>query len=200
MNEIKEWIDAYSKVMNQIEKLCEELNDNVAARLLFNDTNIFSRISQDIDLSFQIGMILVSLSSASYSKCQLMILKSFTYADYMTYFGQDISWDELWNAITQVDSQELLDNFITNAKADGVFIRLAQLICLGQSLVPNYSATMFMQFSTLFLIYNNAGKGSGEGVESSQNYMNTLWESAYRRMEESGVDPGLKIHFGSDNE
>lgn len=200
MNGTNEWNNAYSDVMNQIEKLCKVLSDNVAARLLFKDTNIFSRVAQDMDLNFQIGMILVSLSAASYSKSQLEILKSFPHADYMEYFRQNISWDELWGAIAQVDRQELLDNFIANAKEDGVFMRLSQLICLGQNVMPNYSATMFMQFLNLLLIYNNAGNGSVEGLEGSQNYVNTLWESVYGRMEESGVDPGLKIQLGSDNE
>ena len=199
-NHLNKWVASYSDVMNQIEKLCEALSDNVAAKLLFKDADIFYRIAQDTDLYFQIGMVYVSLNSASYSKSQLALIKSFSYADYMEYFGQSISWDELWDMIDQMDRQELMDIFMSNVKDDGVFIRLSQLICLGQSLIPNYSATMFMQFFNLFLIYNNAGNGSVGGLEGSQNYVNTLWESVYSRMEECGVDPGLKIQLGSDNE
>ena len=194
-NYLNKWIDAYTDVMNQIKKLCTVLDDDVAAKLLFKDSDIFNRIAQDMDLNFQVGMILVSLSSGSYSESQLAILKSFIHADYMEYFGQNISWDELWDAIDQADGQELINNFIANAKDDGVFIRLSQLICLGQSIVSNYSATMFMQFLNLFLVYNNAGDNPVAGVAGAQSYVNTFWESVYKRMEEAGVNPGLKIQM-----
>lgn len=199
-NYLNEWIDAYTDVMNQIKKLCTVLDDDVAAKLLFKDSDIFNRIAQDMDLNFQVGMILVSLSSGSYSESQLAILKSFQYADYMEYFGQNISWDELWDVIDQEDGQELINNFIANARNDGVFIRLSQLICLGQSVVSNYSVTIFMQFINLLLVYNNAGDNPVGGVAGAQSYVNTLWQSAYRRMEEAGVDLGLKIHIGAEDE
>lgn len=195
MDYLNKWIASYSDIINQIEKLCEVLNDNVAARLLFANKNIFERVAQDMDLNFQIGMVLVSLGSASYSERQLAFLKSFPHADYMEYFGQSISWDELWAVIDQEDGQELINNFIANAKDDGVFFRLSQLICLGQSIVPNYSATMFMRFLNLLLEYNNVGNNPVSGVATAQYYVNTLWESAYRRMDEAGVDPGLKIQM-----
>ena len=113
----------------------------------------------------------------------------------MEYFGQNISWDELWDAIDQADGQELINNFIANAKDDGVFIRLSQLICLGQSIVSNYSATMFLQFLNLLLVYDNAGDNTVGGVAGAESYVNTFWESVYKRMEEAGVDPGLKIQM-----
>lgn len=192
-NILLEWEEQYSKLTSYIKPMCDILNDNYAARFLFDANNIFDRISVDFDLILHFYMLLLSCSCASYSSEQFSMIKSLKFGDFMEYFHEEISWDQLWAEIDSIDGQHLADIMSDDIRDNGVIDRFTKFICLGNSIQNNFSNLIYMYINTLLLIYGKASDNFDSTLSMAKEYMNQLWEIVYKKMDQVGIAPGLKI-------